>query len=232
MQRGVKRGGKRGTGRSVAENGTPHGRTAETRLLPFRFRGGEKAGRARLSPRLSPASRHRLRTWLESLPAAIAVRLPPLRIAAAGRLRTEQGHAAHACCFIPQRYLLLEEALFSRPGELGRILCHELCHFLWPRLRAGRAVYESALLREYRSGSRGDLGYASALARSRLLAGSAGRRDARWRHYACESFCDTGAFLLLRAAGYRRTRHSEWTLARRRRPARLAAWHAAVTAGA
>ncbi len=167
------------------------------------------------------------------------MRLPRIKVAAAASLQTQAHSPAHAASFIPQRYLLLGQSLFSRPGELGRILYHELCHFLWPRLRSGRRLYEAEIARETEAGIRGELGYSAEEAKEALRGaqgqattaaspGPARARQTRWRYYLCESFCDTGAWLLLRQAGHRRSRHSEWTLERRARTKRWQAWRAAA----
>jgi hypothetical protein len=144
------------------------------------------------------------------------------------------GSVAQGGSFIPQRYLLLNDSLFSRSAELGRILYHELCHFLWPRLgNQRRALFETAVAREVRAGVRGELGDSAQSAKQGWLGSRPGGEPsfvfgAEWRHYLCESFCDSGAWALLEAAGHRR-QHSEWTLSRGARPARLRAWKAAVS---
>ncbi len=172
--------------------------------------------------------------WLEALPEEFCARLPRVKIAVAARLRTPAGGPAHAASFIPQRYLLLDTPLFSprRRGELGRILYHELCHFLWPRLGRRRLIYEAAIAREIRNGVAGELGHSAALAKTALNRQMIRTRHSNWRHYLCESFCDTGAYLLLRNSGYRPSRHSEWTLAPRVRRERLGAWRLAAGLGA
>ena len=167
------------------------------------------------------------------------MRLPRIKVAVAASLQTSARGPAHAASFIPQRYLLLAQSLFSRPGELGRILYHELCHFLWPRLWSGRRLYEAAIARETEAGIRGELGYSAQEAKEALCvaqrqaarspsAGPVRAWQRRWRYYLCESFCDTGAWLLLRQAGHRRRRHSEWTLEPCARAGRWQAWRAAA----
>ena len=213
--------------------------SARAILTPHRFRRGARCGPAELSPRLSASQRAALAHWLGELPAEFTVRLPRIKIAVAAGLQTPERKPAHAASFIPQRYLLLAQSLLSRPGELGRILYHELCHFLWPRLGTGRRLYEAVITRETEAGIAGELGYSAAAAKEALCAargkgkGSAAAGlvrspDRSWRHYLCESFCDTGAWLLLRQAGHRRRRHSEWTLEPQARPERLRAWRAAA----
>ena len=213
--------------------------SARAILKPHRFRRGRRCGPTELSPRLSAKQRAALAQWLEALPPEFSLRLPRIKIAAAAGLQTPARGPAHAASFIPQRYLLLAQSLFSRSGELGRILYHELCHFLWPRLGTGRRFYEAAITRETQAGITGELGYSAAAAKEALTgaqgqattaasAAPARARERRWRHYLCESFCDTGAWLLLRQAGHRRSRHSEWTLEQRTRPERFEAWRAAA----
>ena len=144
------------------------------------------------------------------------------------------GSVAQGVSFIPHRYLLLNDSLLSRSAELGRILYHELSHFLWPRLgNRRRALFETAVAREVKARVRGELRHSAQSAKQGWLgSGPAGKPslvpDADWRHYLCESFCYTGAWALLEAAGHRR-QHPEWTLSRGARPARLRAWMAAVS---
>lgn len=205
-------------------------------LKGYRFSGGTRRGPLALSPRLSDDQRPALEHWMRAAPEEFFSRLPAIRIAAARLSETFAQDCVHALSFIPQGYLLLGEELFASPAELGRILFHELCHFLWPRLRRGRAIYEAAILRETRAGIGGELGFSAAESRlglpgritdPRRLAPGQFRR---WRHYLCESFCDTGAYVLLRRS-CARSRHSEWTLPREARPAREAAWLEAAGLG-
>ena len=52
------------------------------------------------------------------------------------------------------------------------------------------------------------------------------RSGPAWLDYLCESFCDTGAYALLRAAGRSgRARSVEFTLGRRHREVRLKLWN-------
>jgi hypothetical protein len=107
--------------------------------------------------------------------------------------------------------IVLDASLLSEAGELARIFVHELFHFVW--LRAGnplRLSYEFLLADEMRAGARGELGWSAECRKRRLTPGDARRRTRRWREYACESFCDSAAWLF---AGLRR--HDEFTLAAR-----------------
>ena len=158
--------------------------------------------------------------------APILIRfLPALR---AGRRHLEsggsRGEEVHAGSLVRRREIVLDAALLSHSRELVRILLHELFHFAW--VRAGnplRRSYELLLAAELRRGACGELGW-SAERRKRLLTPADTRRRTRqWREYACESFCDTGAW---RFAGLRS--HDEFTLAARYRAARRVWLHQAL----
>jgi len=111
--------------------------------------------------------------------------------------------------------MVLDRALLKRPGELRRILIHELFHFAWAHLgNARRAGYEEVVRRERKARARGELGWSAEMRKSRLEDG----KGRCWREYVCESFCDTGAWMY---AGVKR--HDEYTLAARFRR-RRAAW--------
>ena len=230
--------------RSAAARGKRQ--TAEAALRGHRFARGVKCGPALISPRMRAAERGLVARWLESIPPEFAARLPTVRVAVAEPLRNPAGEPAHAASFIPRKYLLLSPSLFSRPGELGRILYHELCHFLWPRAPKTRAAWEAHVTREIAAGTAGEMGYSAESAKTRFFeawprarrlgrigAPRTGWQPARrpeWRHYLCESFCDTGAYVLLKDARRRPSRHSEWTLPPRARAARAKAWRAALSA--
>jgi hypothetical protein len=178
-----------------------------------------------------------LERWLRAIPPDVAARLPRIRVSVFDHRKLPAGSVAQGVSFIPQRYLLLNDSLLSQSAELGRILYHELCHFLWPRLgNRRRALFETAVGREVKARVRGELGHSAQSAKQWWLRSElpgqpkepSGLAGADWRHYLCESFCDTGAWALLGAAGHRR-QHSEWTLSRGARPARLRAWKAAVS---
>jgi hypothetical protein len=124
-----------------------------------------------------------------------------------------RGLPVHAGSDISRREVVLDAALLGRPRELARILIHEVLHFVWVRLgNPARRSYEDLLAGE-RAG--GELGWSAELRKRALSAHDARRRTRRWREYACESFCDTGAWFF---AG--RPRHSEITLAARARERR------------
>ncbi len=106
---------------------------------------------------------------------------------------------------------MLESELLDQPMEFARIFLHELFHFVW--LRAGnplRRSWETLLEGELRRGARGELGWSADGRKRRLGPRARASRSRRWREYACESFCDTAAWLLGGAG-----EHGEFTLARR-----------------
>lgn len=118
--------------------------------------------------------------------------------------------------------MVLDATLLRDKSELARIFVHETHHFVWARLGlARRNVYERLLEREIRGRARGEMGWSAQALKERLTAADRLERTRRWRDYACESFCDTAAWMHSRAR-----RHAEWTLAethRRRRVACLTA---------
>lgn len=199
-------------------------------LRPLRFSSGFAVGRIELTPQLHAQERRLLSWWIRRLPESFCKRLPPLKIAVAERLRVHRsqlfvnqnsasgrshsGGHTHAASFIPQRYIIFRRELFRRRVELGRIAYHEFCHFVWPGLgNSKRRLFASLLEQEFREGLAGELGHSSAARKEKLReprrAGLAASPRA-WRDYACESFCDTGSFVLL--GKERRARHSEYSL--------------------
>ncbi len=148
----------------------------------------------------------------------IAVHFQPRLTAWHGKLlsHSERGCPVHAASFLRKRRIVLEEELQCNSRELGRILAHELCHFAWLRLgNPRRRSWEELIASEWRAGVEGELGWSAEQRKGRLRRADANTRSLRWRQYACESFCDTGAWLFSALR-----RHSELTLpadARRRR---------------
>ncbi len=126
-------------------------------------------------------------------------------------LKAANGDEVHAASHMRRRLVILDDALRRRSTELRRIAVHEAFHFVWIRLgNPARRSFEQILLAESTRGARGELGW-SAEARKRTLSPfDARNRTLAWREYACESFCDTAAWLY---AGL--SRHSEFTLAAR-----------------
>ena len=119
--------------------------------------------------------------------------------------------------------MVLDEALSLDPGELSRILVHELFHFAWVRLSNGdRQSWKELLLHEIVRHARGELGW-SAESRKFAVRSAATVTPGRvWNEYACESFCDTAAWVYTQAG-----EHEEFTLARRFRENRRA-WFRAM----
>ena len=102
----------------------------------------------------------------------------------------------HASTSIPRRVILLDVGVLARRGEFERILTHELFHFVWVRLaNATRREWENVLRAELRRGIPGELGWSAEWRKESLAAASVHTRDGRWRRYACESFCDTAAWI-------------------------------------
>ena len=113
-----------------------------------------------------------------------------------------------AATSIPRRLILLDAAVFARRGDFERILIHELFHFAWVRLsNQQRRAWEEILMREFRARAAGELGWSAEWRKDTLTREDARGRTPRWRRYACESFCDTAAWLF---SGIRR--HDEFTL--------------------
>jgi len=160
----------------------------------------------------------------------IRIRFLPELSAGSRKLYSQRiyGHPVYAGTFIRKRRVVLDSELAGKPSELARILTHELFHFAWVRLgNQTRRSYEDLLRREWNQRARGELGW-SAQTRKLGLSGhsapSAYNRR-RWRDYACESFCDTAAWLYSGVA-----RHREFTLAPRHRR-RRAEWFQAAFDG-
>jgi hypothetical protein len=150
----------------------------------------------------------------------VRIRLRPALRAWRGKLLTGEGPGAavHAGAFIRKGEIVLDAALLAQPKEAGRILIHELYHFVWTRLsNAARLSYEALVAEEIRGGASGELGWSSEWRKNALVARDLRTRSRRWREYVCESFCDTAAWLSAGAS-----RHEEFTLPsipRRRRRA-------------
>jgi hypothetical protein len=120
----------------------------------------------------------------------------------------ERGRPVHAGSFPRKRLMVLDRALLDTPPEMARIVAHELFHFAWVRLgNAQRRGWERLLEVEIRSRAGGELGWSAEWRKRELRRPDPARRTRRWRQYACESFCDTAAWLLAGAA-----RHTEFTL--------------------
>jgi hypothetical protein len=147
---------------------------------------------------------------------AIRIHFRPELSAGSRKLYSKRtsGQPVYAGTFIRQRRIVLDLELAGRPKELARILTHELFHFAWARMGNGRRQsYEDLLEREWKKRARGELGW-SAESRKSMP------DDPGWRDYACESFCDTAAWMY---SGL--TRHREFTLAERHRKRRAEWFH-------
>lgn len=128
------------------------------------------------------------------------------------------GQAVHAGGFLRRREIVLDEELRRDSGELARILVHEMFHFVWLRLgNPGRRAWEDVLRAEQGWRARGELGWSAEWRKLGLQEGDVAGRTRRWREYACESFCDTAAWVYAGAAG-----HREFTLKARFSRARRA----------
>lgn len=144
--------------------------------------------------------------------------LPPL----AGRpIRVElrRSLGPHlAATLIPRRVILLDREVLATRGDFERILIHELFHFAWVRLsNARRRDWEQLLLSEFARRATGELGWSAEWRRLKIKAPDRSGRTPAWRRYACESFCDSAAWLF---AGI--GKHEEFTLAARFRAPRRA----------
>jgi len=161
----------------------------------------------------------------------VRIRFRPALSAGSRKLfsHARYGQPVYAAAFIRKRLVVLDSELEKRARELARILTHELFHFVWVRLgNQARRSFEDLLKREMRQRARGELGWSAELRKSRVrLAGRFSFRERqKWRDYACESFCDTAAWLY---SGVRR--HPEFTLASRHRSRRAEWFRAAFSSG-
>lgn len=125
------------------------------------------------------------------------------------RVELRRSLGAHlAASSIPRRLILLDASVLLRRGDFERILIHEAFHFTWVRLsNATRRSWEELLAAELTCRAPGELGWSSEWRKKKLCASDAASRTPSWRRYACESFCDSAAWLF---AGLRR--HDEFTL--------------------
>jgi hypothetical protein len=126
------------------------------------------------------------------------------------RVEVRRSLGSHlAASSIPRRVILLDAEVFVRRGEFERILVHELFHFAWVRLsNQQRRAWEDIVVHELAAQAAGELGWSAEWRKDTLSSKDIRRRTPRWRRYACESFCDTAAWLY---CGLRQ--HDEFTLA-------------------
>ncbi len=139
----------------------------------------------------------------------------PIRLEICRTLADARG-PVHAGAFVRERRIAFDAALAADRREFARIFVHEIFHFVWLKLgNARRWSYEALLREEMLSGARGELGWSAEWRKRALPSGDPARRTRRWREYACESFCDTAAWIF---SGVRS--HAEYTLASRFRQRR------------
>ncbi len=136
-----------------------------------------------------------------------------------GRLHVggERGQEVHAASFVRERRMVFDSALRRDPAEMSRILVHELFHFAWIRLsNDARQTWKQILSREVARRSRGELGWSAESRKWAIRSAATVTSGRAWSEYACESFCDTAAWVYTTAG-----EHEEFTLARRYREIRL-----------
>jgi hypothetical protein len=122
----------------------------------------------------------------------------------------------HAGSLVRERRILIETGLARNSADFARILVHELFHFVWLRLgNPRRRDWEVLLAKEIAAHASGELGWSAEWRKNALRPSDRRRRTRKWREYACESFCDSAAWLF---AGARE--HPEFTLATRFRARR------------
>jgi hypothetical protein len=125
--------------------------------------------------------------------------------------------------------MVLDLELLEHESALRGILIHELFHFVW--VRAGnpaRRNFAALLEAESRAHARGELGESSEAhkqiwladprsnaLRSRPRLATRQTASRAWREYVCESFCDTGAWLLCPDAPWPVSLSDRWRRKRR-----------------
>jgi len=132
------------------------------------------------------------------------------------RVEIRPSLGAHlAASSIPRRIILLDAEVLCNQGDFERILVHEIFHFAWRRLsNTTRRSWETLLESELALKAKGELGWSAEWRKLKLKPADQRQRTPRWRRYACESFCDSAAWLF---AGL--SNHPEYTLrGRYRRP--------------
>jgi len=142
----------------------------------------------------------------------------PIRIGFAGPSEPLPpfGGSMHAGAFLRERRIVLGDELRLRPTEFARIFTHEVFHFAWLRLGNPRRLsYERLLRAESKRHIEGELGWSAEWRKRELARADISLRSRRWREYACESFCDTAAWLFSGIG-----RYGEFTLPAAERTAR------------
>lgn len=159
--------------------------------------------------------------------APILISTQPHLTAHRGKLLSaslERGTPVHAACFIRERRIVLESALFTSPRMLRLILLHEIFHFVWTRLpNSARSHFAGMLRMERQRGAIGELGESAEIKKALVCAAGDHFPPSLWRDYACESFCDTAAWLYSGIA-----QHGAFRLAARWRNRRKAWFHNAI----
>jgi hypothetical protein len=181
------------------------------------------------APRSSKLSVEALRKRLPDLHGrAIRIRFLPALSAGSRKLYSKRrfGQPVYAGTFIRKRRIVLDLELAEKPKELARILTHELFHFAWVRMsNQARRSYQDLLRREWKQSARGELGWSAEIRKAALSSNRNPIAHSTWGDYACESFCDSAAWLYSGIA-----RHPEFTLAQRHRK-RRAEWFHSILEG-
>jgi hypothetical protein len=146
------------------------------------------------------------------------------------RVEIRPSLGAHlAAASISRRIILMDAEVLRNRGDFERILIHEIFHFAWRRLsNTTRRSWESLLESEHALKASGELGWSAEWRKLTVEPADRRQRTARWRRYACESFCDSAAWLFSAVPV-----HDEFTLParyRRRRKAWFARSFAATAA--
>ncbi|MBL8237313.1 MAG: hypothetical protein JNM66_07840 [Bryobacterales bacterium] len=154
-------------------------------------------------------------TWAPPPSALSPSNSKPIRLLWNGNLR-DGARPAVAGADIRRREIHLHPSLRDDAAERARILTHEYFHFAWVRLgNPRRREWKRLLEVELAGNARGELGESSNWRKRDL--------PKHFANYACESFCDTAAWLFSNCA-----EHEEYTLANRWRQKRKA-WFLANT---
>jgi hypothetical protein len=151
---------------------------------------------------------------LAGVPIRLTYRLPLL--VKGGVIVKAGGQEMHAASFLRWRHIVLDGELRTQPSEWRRVFVHELFHFVWLRLgNPARDSWRRHLRNEFQAGARGELGWSAELRKKSIAGRDVRGGSAKWKDYACESFCDTAAWLF---GGLRK--HDEFTLSRKWREPR------------
>jgi hypothetical protein len=112
----------------------------------------------------------------------------PIRVTVSRSLGDNLGASS-----IPNRVIYLDGEVLREHGEFERILVHEIFHFVWVRLSNQTRWDWERVLREEKG--RGELGWSAEWRKTKLTATDRKLRSTAWRIYACESFCDSAAWM-------------------------------------